>query len=120
MRHGTFQNAFGAIVLMAAAETFTSCSLPAQYDQRDGEAIADEIRASRSSIVELVEYLPGNAADPASVNVILRSGAPMSEATAFVCEVVVPAIESGTPPEDFRVSLWDGDRIVATDEADCQ
>ena len=109
----------GPVVLIATVGTITACSLPAQYDQRGGEAIADEIRASNSSIVEDVQFVEGDALDPASVNVILRAGIPGSQATNFVCEVVVPAIEGGRPPDDFSVSIWEGNQVVATDESDC-
>jgi hypothetical protein len=118
MSTSSLRKLIATILLVAAIGTLVACEVPAQYDQRGGEAIAAAIRAADSGIVEEVQFVEGDALDPASVNVVLRLGTPESEATTFVCEVVIPAIEGGTPPDDFSVSVWAG-QVVATDQTDC-
>jgi hypothetical protein len=105
------------VLLVVSTVSGLACNPPVQYDQRGGDAIAKVIRDARSDIVSDVAYLEGDLADPASVNVTLRSGTSTAEAIAFVCDVVVPAIEQGDPPESFSVTLWVGSSIIATDQS---
>jgi hypothetical protein len=104
---------------VAGIAILAGCALPGQYDQRGGEAIADAIRAAASDLVIGVDYLEGDALDPASVHVTVRPSTTEAEATGFVCDVVIPAIQSGDPPEDFSVGLWDRTGLIATDQVAC-
>lgn len=89
----------------------------AHYDQRGGPAIARVIQEAHSPIVTDVWYNAGDYMDPASVTVVLRRGVPQDQALAFVCEIVLPAVRQGDPPDSFGVEVWDNNvtRIVATD-----
>ena len=90
------------------------------YDQRDGSGIASNINGAKSPIIDDVWYHPGNYTDPATVNIQLRAGATPDEARAFICEVAMPIVRSGNPPDDLSVVAWDTQtRVVASDSDPC-
>jgi hypothetical protein len=109
----------GLLAIACLATISGGCELVEDYDQRGGPAIAAKIRAASSPIVTEVFYLEGDYMDAASVHVTLRAGTPEADALALVCEVIVPTIQDGDPPEGFSVALWDRDRVVATDLTPC-
>lgn len=92
----------------------------AAYDQRDGAAIADAIRAAGATSIQDVTYKPGDYLDPATIDVILKPGVSKADAAGLVCSVVKPAIAAARPPDSLGVVLWDptATSVVAT-EQDC-
>jgi hypothetical protein len=91
------------------------------YDQRGGPAIAEHIRRASSPIVQEVAYNPGDYMDAATIDIILRPGVGADEARAFICDVAVPAMASGEPPDSLGIAAWDATstRIVASDLDAC-
>lgn len=91
------------------------------YDQRGGPAIAERIRDASSPIVQDVAYNPGDYMDAATIDIILRPGVGADEARAFICDVAVPAVVNGDPPDSLGIDAWDATstRIVASDLDAC-
>jgi hypothetical protein len=77
--------------------------------------VADRIRSSGSVLIDEVIYRSANLLDPSEVIVYLRRGTTQDEASAFWCEVVVPA--GGSNDAGAPVTLWDetGSTMLTTD-----
>jgi hypothetical protein len=102
-------------VIVSFAGVLAGCA-PAPggaVDQRGGPAIAAEIRRGDRDIVRHVGYTPGDLLDAARIDVQLRGTATAAEIQEFVCEVVIPALRTGDPPQDLGVFLSNGHVILA-------
>lgn len=89
------------------------------YDQRGGPAIAARIRAGNSPLVESVTYKPGDYLDPATIDIALRPGVTTAQARSLICDLAMPAVRAGAPPDSLGVSAWTGDAIIASDQDPC-
>ena len=88
------------------------CSLG--YDQKGGPAIADAIREAGPPQVTEVHYQEGDFMDAATVQVTMEGT--VSEAEAFLCDVVNPIVRNSDPPEGLGVWVFDpNDEVLAVD-----
>jgi hypothetical protein len=108
------------LFLVALAPALLACGY-SDYDQRGGQAIADQIRSAAGPIVQEVSYSAGDSIDPASVDIFVRPGTPASEVSALMCGVVIPTIRAGDPPDDFGTTILDhlGTSVLATESHSC-
>ena len=91
-----------------AAILLVGCSVEqADYDQRDGPAVADQIRLASSPVVQDVSYRPGDFMDAATISIILRPGVEDREAITFICAVVLPALSGADLPDSLGVDVLD-------------
>jgi hypothetical protein len=105
-----------------ACAVIAGCSLvaPQGYAQRDGPEIAIEIRRVAPAWATDVTYRPGDIMDPAVIEIGIAAGTSVDEVEAFSCDVVVPIIEQGDPPDSLGVQFWRGATFVAfLSDMDC-
>jgi hypothetical protein len=101
---------------LAAISLVAGCLFPDR-----GTAIANEIRALDLPIVQSIEYNGDEDASGPALTILLRPGVSREEARAFACDIVVPAVERGSPPEEFVFDVLDstGSDLYASEATDC-
>ena len=105
----------GACVLVLAL-------LAACLPKDRGTAIADSIRDVAHPLVRTIEYSGDGDESGPLMTIMLQPGATEAEAIDFTCAVVFPAIEAGSPPEEFVFDVLDstGEVLLASETAQCR
>lgn len=93
-----------AIPLMLLIFLVGGCIFPDR-----GTAIANDIREARHPLIDMIEYGGDDDDSGPTIEISLRPGATKEEARAIMCDVVMPAIARGSPPDSFGVIIFDSE-----------
>jgi hypothetical protein len=109
------------LLILALIVFGSGCTLDyGAYDQRGGSEIANRIDAAKLPFIEAAWYSAGDYMDPATVDIKLRAGATAEQARKFICDVAMPIVSSGDPPDGLSVVAWNtAYEIIASDSDPC-
>lgn len=86
-----------------------------------GANVANRIGAAHHPLIQRMSYSGDDSLDGPLLTILLVPTATEQDAIDLACQLVIPAMASGAPPENFGVDILDstGWQLLAHEDVEC-